>query len=507
MPDFDFDIPNPDDFFDRPRLARELFRDFERPIDLAIRYGPSQIKILVLCDSSASYSETAGFGLGIALKDAFDSTHPDHPSYARFTFTKAHRGTATGTTANFNNFTFTAGSLDAFDELWLFGVTAGAPYLSNAEVAVIEQFMDRGGGVLAMGDHEDLGLGLCGNIKRVRSMRKWWFSSPPPPAGMEVAPATFGSTLNDTIIQPGGQSDDVPQKIRPNYRLAWAGWRPWFRVKYPHPILCGPRGVITVLPDHQHEGACIVPNAAFANEYPGGVKAEVIARAVDHSPPGVREFGVIGAWDGHNPAAKKGRVVVDATWHHWFNINLTGLKGENGNEYKDVLAYFRNVAIWLAPTDRHVEMRRAGQLIFMIAESMIEHTLTLRELRPERFYVLGVHARDVIGRIAPKCQSAGWFFEIVSPHLSGVVLKRLEAFDPDDLDNRFEAAVLDNMICTVFGGIVNAIAVEINKVGVENIEKLHRKLDDIGAAGAKAGMEQASAQFAKAQRSVKALIG
>ena len=39
-------------------------------------------------------------------------------------------------------------------------------------------------------------------------------------------------------------------------------------------------------------------------------------------PVSPRSFGAIGAWDGHR--VSRGRVVVDATWHHFFNINLTG---------------------------------------------------------------------------------------------------------------------------------------------------------------------------------------
>ena len=35
-----------------------------------------------------------------------------------------------------------------------------------------------------------------------------------------------------------------------------------------------------------------------------------------------KRFGAIGAYNGH--CVKIGRVVVDSTWHHWFDVNLNG---------------------------------------------------------------------------------------------------------------------------------------------------------------------------------------
>ena len=58
------------------------------------------------------------------------------------------------------------------------------------------------------------------------------------------------------------------------------------------------------------------------------VKPEVIATS--HNSQGIvqkgvvntRPFGAIGSYDGHR--ANVGRVLVDATWHHFFNVNLIG---------------------------------------------------------------------------------------------------------------------------------------------------------------------------------------
>ena len=89
-------------------------------------------------------------------------------------------------------------------------------------------------------------------------------------------------------------------------------------------------GPINFLPDHMHEGNCEVPSDlgnSFAfdgenfTEYPekNGHQQipEVIATATNNVTSS--QFGVLCAYDGH--AVDVGRVAVDATWHHWFNIN------------------------------------------------------------------------------------------------------------------------------------------------------------------------------------------
>lgn len=522
MPTPAFDIPNP---FDPPRIP-DRFLDpplrWEIPVWPDLRWGPAQIKVLVVCDgNSYDPDPNAGFSLGIALQDAFDPTHDEHPSYARFTFTKAHRSNASGVSPGFNNFRFTAGSLSGFDELWLFGFSSSAPYLITDatlnEPAEIHAFMDRGGGVLAMGDHEALGLGLCGGIKRIRSMRKWWFNSPPPPAGMQVAPNQFTLDRNDTQQLPSNsETDNVPQPIYPNFRYFTPFWRPWWmRQKYPHPILCGPRGAITVMPDHPHEGDCILPSPANAAEFTGGVPVEVIARGrnvIGRNKAGYvitddREFGLLGVWDGHLPAANQGRIVVDSTWHHWFNMNLRGLRTTGGNNYRDILAFFRNVAVWLAPKNEQAAMRRAGQRIILLTPSLVETLPGLTEFRPERFYLLGVAARDALGRIAPQCQSAAWFFEIVSPFMPAAALKLALNDRFDGVHNLVEAAALDALATTVFGGIVNAVGLQMNKHGLDKLESWDKELDKASAEGAKRALEVASKEITRSQRTVKALLG
>jgi hypothetical protein len=68
-------------------------------------------------------------------------------------------------------------------------------------------------------------------------------------------------------------------------------------------------------------------------------------------------FGAIAAYDGQR--AQVGRVVTDATWHHFVNINIdgteSGLPGlvETGGADSDALVrirrYYVNLATWLMP--------------------------------------------------------------------------------------------------------------------------------------------------------------
>jgi hypothetical protein len=246
------------------------------------------------------------------------------------------------------------------------------------------------------------------------------------PNGEPGAPPPLGPHRHDTT-RPGkdalgqfeDQSDEVPQEIHPTMYGAGLTVKqgyPAYR-SVPHPLLCSPEGVVRFLPDHMHEGTCEVPanletrtftlGGGTVREYPDYVPAsppsgyvpaplapEIVATGdvvagttspaldpADHTgssdPADAITFGVIGAWDGHRVG--KGRVVVDSTWHHFFNINLTGDRylenislppahqqklhgfyvsdGMGGrvacDEYKMIQWYFRNIVYWLIPANRH----------------------------------------------------------------------------------------------------------------------------------------------------------
>lgn len=356
--------------------------------------SPHSVRVLMVTDDRGSFADGFPFSMTALVGALTEEYGP-----ARFVITTAHRqDTHFANGADYRNFRFDLPglNLDQFDQIWLFGVHPageGKDALSDAEIAAVLRFMNGGGGVFATGDHEDLGWAMCGSIPRVNSMRKWTWD-PNNPDDPKASPPGDGPWRLDTL-NPGhndwfsldDQSDDIPQRIWPRYYLRAdpTGRGRWV---WPHPLLSGPQGVIQVLPDHPHEGECVVPNdltltfpldGVLTPEYPLGIAPEVIATSVVPPRTGAnddkgmlhgRTFGAIGAYDGH--LAHVGRVVVDATWHHFFNINLTGdpndtqqdpikqhgfLATERGRQaFADIKTYYRNIATWLARPDAQEAM-------------------------------------------------------------------------------------------------------------------------------------------------------
>lgn len=289
-----------------------------------------------------------------------------------------------------NNFNFSTAAtpvtLANYDQVWIFGIGSGPFALSNAEVGVLSEFMNGGGGVFATGDHASLGQSLCGSLPRIRHMREWRSAAA---GGVPMGTETdAGLAVNriDTVVNPGlnavyefnDQSDEIPQRIYPNYRVTdtdGAGGSAWSAVGHPLLMLPGAPTTRTssdpgggsagfskdmdVLPDHPHESVCYEVTAAgvlggayniagqnFPEFQPSAanpaqrIGSQIVAYAVSGGrsvlnglwkpPVRPRMFGVISAYDGRQaqPYAGKtqrpGRIVCDSTWHHYVNINLDG---------------------------------------------------------------------------------------------------------------------------------------------------------------------------------------
>lgn len=305
----------------------------------------------------------------------------------------------------------TAVTVANYDEIWMFGFDGGN--LPAAEVQKIADFMNAGGGVFATGDHASLGQAMGGQLPRVRHMREW--SSIP--MGSETGP--IARDRIDTIVDPGvggvydfdDQSDEIPQRIYPNYDVAWnvGTWTATL-----HPLLRLPGAPlnrtdssgfvldIDVLPDHAHESVCyeVSPTskaAALNGAYnvagvgsfqefpsaasgPGRIGSKIVAfgvsggRSVQNGvwkpPVNPRMFGIISAFDGHAGApyagtARPGRIVCDSTWHHFVNINLDGTNsgrnalglGSGVNflpsiHLQKIYQYYKNIVDWLMPANR-----------------------------------------------------------------------------------------------------------------------------------------------------------
>lgn len=427
------------------------------------------IRLLIVTDASGSFDAIAPFGLGHFLKafkhDPLSPANDNPAPYVQFTVKTAHRGNVA---SDLPNFKFDAHDLSQYDQIWLFGVAAFGPDLTPSELRSLSQFMNEGGGVFATGDHEDLGVKMCGSVPRVRCMRRWYFNTTDPLGSPKAPPATtIGGDLNhNTIVDNPAtpvnerlgssyQSDNYPQNIKPRYRRVFYGPIARRRV-FPHPVLCGPNGVIKVLPDHMHEGRCDIyadfgrtlnfdgySFTEFPNRTGSGTRQvpEVIAdniNQIDNS-----QFESISVYDGHKTDTN-GRILCDATWHHFFNINLLGFEDSRArvragtgtaedarseNDYINIRAYFRNIAYWLARRNDQDCMRRKGYHIvihdfdFKIAWKPLEYVTD----RISYFHYWGELAKDSLNHFAPQCQWYEWIFWHVKDF---PVFKRLELLPP-----------------------------------------------------------------------------
>jgi len=237
------------------------------------------------------------------------------------------------------------------------------------------------------------------------------------------------------------QSDAIPQPIRP--RMYAFGGLFWF-YEYPHPLLCGPRGPITVLPDHMHEGEVIEPwdlSASFTfagrtfKEYPTNAQGhqerpqivawgtvvpetnEATEAAHVGDPNNVaieRSFGDIGAYDGHRVAV--GRVAVDSTWHHFFDINLIGdpvapfpknegFKATPDGEkaLADIEAYYRNTGMWIARHTTQSRLFGAEAWCALHSQPLNMLVSTRRSYSTEERMIIGSLALRNLVRHIPPC--------------------------------------------------------------------------------------------------------
>lgn len=390
----------------------ELFINEEldvRDLEIAqlVELGPffplrPNIRILVVVDGSVGTTDAAqGFAIGKVV-ELLRSTNVGCTSFTvdmaiRDSQNFSDNPTTTPGQARYRGFRFNSTAaggqpvINGYHELFLFGFHPGnsgsgddglitspaALPTTDAELLVLDTFMrDRKGGVFGTGDHHFLGASMTHRIPRLSTMRRWSNADGVPTIGGTTRldthqPATPAQESGAALIPGSAQRDDVAQPIE---WVADRSFRSGFtRFSHPHAVLCHPtHGPINVMPDHAHEGRVREPHeidldasydfgAGQHDEYPfvGGSRLEpkVIAygRTVPDPPhnhakgaqPAVR-FPMISVYDGHR--ASIGRVVTDSTWHHWMNLNITGIENAaDQTDWEKIARYFINVATWLAP--------------------------------------------------------------------------------------------------------------------------------------------------------------
>ena len=355
-------------------------------------------RILIVLDGGLSISADNDFGISMAIAHI----RGFKTGFASFSVTLARREgfSRTNIEAGPEDYTYTGFRFDQregsplgpytlhkYDQVWLFGFFPGngpkndpndlsatrelavdKPEFhptSEGELKVLSQWMDAGGGVFAAGDHHQLGASMCKRIPRVSTMRRW--------LATDGVPTRNGNTRFDTR-QPlyYDEYEPTPQPIRWVPVLdSYLGPLPRHA---PHPILCHPQhGPIDVLPGHMHEGRCYDPgdfewHVEYAHttdkfgdyrieHYPSSDGVRPLPQAIAFGttlgtirrdgPQPFRETPLIVAYDGQR--VSRGRVVVDSTWHHWFDLNLKPLdKPEVQIEREKIFRFYANVAIWLA---------------------------------------------------------------------------------------------------------------------------------------------------------------
>lgn len=553
----------------KPVLDRRL-----TPIDVTKLYPvwslflPCRVKVLLLADGGLDFSDS-DFGMS-AFVEALKTTPGNH---VRFDITLAHiedvagvrlQEGAPGIVRSIPNFRFDNPdhfTPDKYDQVWLFGIrtqflnrgldSQGQPYpatrLGDAELVALSQFMNQRGGLFATGDHGALGKALCHAIPRARSMRRW---DPTVINGLDVV-SMSGPQRKDTNrigTVPGShfddQSDDVPQQILPKLYSRRTGiWR----YRFPHPIFCGPQGMIKVMPDHAHEGECMEaanPNQTVnlpglvVTEYPaatdGGARPlpEIIARSTvlsgttsgNKSATNPHTFGAMSAYDGHR--ASVGRVVTEATWHHYTNINLIGREFTNNAVWAEgflhsaagqahleqIFTYMRNIAVWLSRPEQLKCMRRRLTIWTLKHERVVEAVISQSHLplRKADLYTLmgiGKHARDVLGQFVGACQTSQIIFDIIRPFPYPKLHREFDIWNrPPELEAKEDFLPfidLDPMLDATLGGALLSLHDVLDSAEGEKISE--RQLDDALTKGAEFAFELSRETLGRGLTSVAGL--
>lgn len=223
-----------------------------------------------------------------------------------------------------------------FDELWLFALDTGDG-LTRSDCQGITRFRQRGGGILATRDHQDMGTSLC-------------------TLGGVGAAHYFNSRQNDPREERNQRDDKGTLSIDyPNYHSGANGDFQKIKVCEPvHELLKRDDGsTIEYFPSHPHEGGIGKPD--------GDDSARVIAKS--KSLMTGNDFNLLVVFENSKDkhGNNLGRAVAESSFHHLvdYNWNIemgcpTFLEEPPGNGYKehperleDIKTYAANLAKWL----------------------------------------------------------------------------------------------------------------------------------------------------------------
>jgi len=233
--------------------------------------------------------------------------------------------------------------LSDFDELWLFAIDTGAG-LTEADCQGITRFRQRGGGIMATRDHQDLGVSLC-TLGGIGLAHFFHSKHPEPDASRHVADDPYNTSISWPNYHSGANGDYQTISVPLIDRLL------------PHELMRNPAssaGVIKFFPAHPHEGAVGLPEDEQ--------HASVIATG--QSKVTGRPFNLVVAFESarDDHGNRLGRGIAESSFHHFVDYNWdtrvgcpSFLEEPPGNGYQrnpqaleDIKTYVSNAALWLA---------------------------------------------------------------------------------------------------------------------------------------------------------------
>lgn len=225
-----------------------------------------------------------------------------------------------------------------FQELWLFAIDQGDG-LTVTDCRGITRFRQRGGGIMATRDHQDLGTSLCtlGGIGRAHFFHS---KHQEPDESRHVADDPYTTSISWPNYHSGANGDYQKITVAAEHEL----------MRNP----ASPGGLIEFFPAHPHEGAVGVPE--------GEEQARVIATG--KSEVTGRTFNLVVAFESSddNHGNQLGRGIAQSSFHHFVDYNWdtdmgcpSFLEESPGDGYKrnpqalqDIKSYVGNAARWLA---------------------------------------------------------------------------------------------------------------------------------------------------------------
>jgi hypothetical protein len=247
----------------------------------------------------------------------------------------------------------------------------------------------------------------------------------------------------------------------------------------------------------------------------GGAVGNTTQSALADDPVVNDYYGCIAAYDGQ--IANVGRVVVDSTFHHFFNINLTAAGSNNTSDpvkalgfnasaegkasYEVIKAYYRNIAEWIAKPQAQMKMFKSvlwnarwdSQL------RMHPHRLGVADRLEWGDYVrYGNVVREVMARISSPCSVTRLFYTAIDPLallLPNWLYVLIHTPDPGPIEYGKVLVDPELIVSAVLAGIMGQIVEAFPSSAQSNRENIEHEMDGIISKGISRGLERTAKAY------------